>query len=545
MQRWVFSRLQPSVASSTWFGAIIGPVFAFVIVLLLSVAFSLTLGSTLDQGSFGGLNTGSALSSSGLSSSNPISLFSNPLMLLAYAHRSAFDLKVSLNLSVPDTTVLGTNISGSVTPPLTLLLLIPAIGLIFGGYLAASTNYAGRRLFSVTRGASICVIYALLVLIISLAASTGTTLSSESDTSAAVTLSLNAEAFSAFLNALLWGLVFGALGGYLHSRSLPKAAPARLSSRAVARIRGALAGAGIALAIHFALCLILVVGLYILAVAGGPALRSEGSPTSFSGTSSGPLSGNCGINLQQPASSSTTPAVLPNNLATHLSFAIDSPAVAIWLMPVSMGVPFAINGAGSSITIGLFASDCGPGSAGAVFYFLLLLPAAAIFVGGWFAARSAQARTTGEAAGVGLLMAAAITLFLLIATFLTSLSISVGLANLGATVTIGPSFTGVLLAGLIFGAVLGVLGSIVGQPRNLPPLQASVPSAWPGAPVGWPAAPQGTAHPVVSTAIASFPPASAQSAPLPLGDQPTIVNPTPPGAPPAADAPSESTLQSP
>lgn len=531
IQRGLFSRLQPSFASSAWFGAIIGSLFAFVLVLLLSVAFSLTLGSTLDQGSFG---TGSILSSSGLSSSNSFSFYSNPLQLLTYAHRSTFDLKLSANGSPSDNTVaLVSSISASVTPPLTLLLLIPAIGLIFGGYLAASTNYGSRRLFSVTRGASISVLYALLVLIISLVASATITLPS-GDTS--LNVSLTPQALSAFFNALLWGLVFGALGGYLHSRSLPKAAPTRPRSRAAARIRGALAGTGIALVILFTLCLIVVVGLYILAQAGGPALRTQGSPSALTG----PAGGNCSIFLQQPDPAAPTPAILPNTLATHISFAIESPSLALWVMPLSMGAPLAISGSGTSINIGLFASDCGPGTEGAVFYFLLLLPAVAIFVGGWFAARAAQARTDGEAAAVGLLMAVAITLFLLIATFLTSISISIGLGGIASTVTAAPSITGVLLAGLIGGAVFGTLGSIVGRPRNLPHLQHSAPSAWPATPAGWPgtqgawpSTPQGPAQPTVSSAVTSYPPASAGPDFAVLGDQPAVVTPDLPQIPSA------------
>ncbi len=554
-QRLLFSRLQPSVASSPWLGAIIGSLFAFVLALLLSAAFSLTLGPTLDRSAFGTLNT--SLNSSGLPSSNSLSFYTNPLMLLAYAHRSAFIVKVALNTSSSSLPGLNLNVSGSVSPPLTLLLLFPAIGLIFGGYLAASTNYTGRRLFSVTRGASIALIYALLVLIVSLVASTSTTIG---DNSTSASLSINPEGLSAFLNALLWGLIFGTLGGYLHSRSLPRAAPARPRSRLAARIQGALKGTGIALAIHFALCLIVVFGLYILAQLGGPALRAQGSPASLSvpSTSTGSSRGNCSIDLQQPNAPSTTPttpAVLSNDLATHVNFTLESPTIAFWVMSLSMGAPLALtsSGLGSSAagSIGLFASDCGPSGAGAIFYFLLLLPAATTFVGGWFAARAAQARTAGEAAGVGLLMTAAITLLLLVITFFASLSLSITALGIGANVSLGPSIGGLLLAGLLFGAVLGMLGSVAGRPRNLPPLQPSAPSFWPAVPAGWPQAQQGPTQPVVSSAIASFPPASPDPGLAALGNQPTIVTPSRPEAQPPsgptndATGSADTTLQSP
>jgi len=537
VQRALFSRLQPSVASSAWFGAIIGSLFAFVLVLLLSVAFSLTLGSMLDQGTFSQLSTGNVLSLGNSSSSNSASFYSNPLLLLTYTQRSTFDLNVSTNAS--DTSIPGNSITESVTPPLSLLLIIPAIGLIFGGYLAASTNYGGRLLFSITRGASICVIYALLVLIISLVASSSVTIGNTTDSSVSESLVFSPEVFSALLNALLWGLVFGALGGYLHSRSLPKVAPAGPGNRVNARIRGAFAGAGVALTILFALCLLVVIGLYILAQVGGPSLHTEGSPVS-----SGSAAGNCSIFLQQPSSSESS--ILPNTLATHVGYAIDSPTLAVWLMPVAMGAPFVVTSGGISINIGLFASSCGPGSKGALFYLFLLLPTIASFVGGWFAARSAQVRSAREAAGVALMMGVALTGLLLMISFYSAISLSVAERGLTTTATLGSASSSLLLAGLIFGVVLGGLGSVVGRPRNLPHWQPSTPSAWPAAPTAWPAAPagwpqtpQGPGQPIVSPAIASYPPASPGPTLAALGDQPTIVTSDLPQMPAAPDTTGE------
>ena len=140
VQRRFFSRLAPRIASSVWFGAIAGAVFAFVLALVLSLAFSLTLGSTLDQSSFGPLASGASLGASqlGLSTSNPLSFYSNPFLLLAYAHRSAIDLTLNATISGLSLSGGSLNFSGSVTPPVTLLLILPAISLLFGGYLAVN-----------------------------------------------------------------------------------------------------------------------------------------------------------------------------------------------------------------------------------------------------------------------------------------------------------------------------------------------------------------------------------------------------------------------
>ncbi|HEY7357343.1 MAG TPA: hypothetical protein VH590_12780, partial [Ktedonobacterales bacterium] len=417
--------------------------------------------SLLGRGPLGALSTGNIVALVG-PSANSDSVYSNPLLLLAYAHRSALDLNYTTsNLSSGVPTITNTY-TESVTPPLTLLLLIPAIGLIFGGYLAASTNYGGRRLFSVTRGASIGVIYALLVLIISLAASSTLPVGNTANANVSQSIVINPDAISTFLNTLLWGMLFGALGGYLHSRSMPNVAPVGPVSRAVARTRAAFAGAALTLVIHFALCLLVVVGLYILAQGGGPALQAEESP--------GPGGvGNCSIFLQQPAAQ--TSSLLPNDLDTHISYALISPALALYVMPISMGAQFAITSGANSINIGLFGANCGPGTKGTLFYLLLLLPAIAVILGGRLAARRAQARTAREAAGVGLLFGAALTLLLLLISAYIPITITISSRPINTAASLGPLLSSVFLAGLVFGAVFGVLGSVAGRRRDLPPMQ--------------------------------------------------------------------------
>src|SRR5579885_1283674 len=518
VQRWLLSRMRRSAASSVWLGMVIGALAAFVLVLALSIIFSLTLGHTLDQSFFNSLGT----SQTGVifNSDTGASLYSNPLYLMAYAHRTTIDLNLSLGASgIP------ASASEGVTPPVTLLLLLPAIGLIFGGYLAASTNYNNRRLFSITRGASIGILYALLLLIISLATSISLSLSVQSIPDFSTNVSVTPDGFSAFLSGLVCGIIFGAIGGALQSRSIPPAPPARPASRGWTLIRGVLSGAVKALGIYFVLCLILVIGLYAVAQLGGPALHTQGTPSPTSSSST------CQVFLQQPDPS--TQPIFKNDFPTHVSFTIESPTVALWVMMVSMGAPLQVSALGQNISLGLFNASCQPGSEGAVFYSLLLLPAACIFLGGWMAARAVQPRSTQEAVWTGLLMAPAIAILSLVASLLASLSESISLSGLGlgsTTITFGPAIGWLLLASLLFGGVFGALGNLVGRPRHLPPLQPAAAPAWPNAPGTWPPGAQPPSQPIISPAVASIKPDPLTAPPGELSDTPSDA-PTSPAPP--------------
>ncbi len=547
VQRGLFSRLPSSLASSFWFGAIIGPLIAFVIVLLLSIAFSLALGPTLDQNSANTVSTLADTANAGQpgqdtsSSTVNISLYSNPLLLLASANQSKMVENITEDLAgdgsqvgVPQVALTG---AISSTAPTTLLLIIPAIGLIIGGYLAASTDYTERRRFSTIRGASICILYALLTLIASLFASGSLAAKSTTDgLTVALSGTITADAVSVFFNALLWGAVFGAFGGYLRAWAFPQMPHSRLYER----IRGALVGTGAALGAYFVLCLLLVIILYILGQLFTPSLLNQSSSSTVT-------TGGLCTALAQSSSRSAQPTG-SSDFARYVSFIIGSPSLAFWLMALSMGAPIQISGA-ANLSIGLFGADCQLGSGG-ILYALLLIPAAAIFLGGWVAARSARPRTTSETAGVGLLLAGALAIFMLIFTFFASSTISehvsLNLSGLGTagsqlstnqSVSEGPAIGGTIIASLLFGGIFGVLGSLVGRQRNLPPLQPSVSSAWPAAPAWWPPAPQTPAQPTYAPASGAAPPASADPGLAALGKQPTMVNPTPPDASPLGDTP--------
>jgi hypothetical protein len=495
VQRRFLSRLQPTTAGSAWFGALGGALISFVLTLFLAIICSLLLGGILDQAfasTAAALNLLSGAPGSSGASGESISFFSNPLILFDYVHRSAFTLKLGVNLS-------GTagNLSASITPPATLLLLIPAIGLLSGGYFAASTDYTGRRLFSITRGASVCLVYALLALALSLFTSIDL-LPTSSASSPSLTLA--PDPLSVFLNSLFWGLVFGTLGGALRARSLPAAASGPLTRRNT-RLRAAWLGARFSLTTFFAICLALVLALYLLAQLGGPSLHTEGSPIPTG--SSSPST--CHIFLQQPT---TAPATAPfsdasSGVSGPVWFLVDSPPLAAWLMTVSLGAPLQISGDGLAASlnssIGLLGADCGPGPQGTLLYFLLVIPAIAIFLGGRRTARAASDSTAGEAAGTGLMLAGMLAIGMVVLAFLTSITVSV----LGISINFGPSLFGSFIAALIYGVLFGVPGAIMGRTSAPPQPAPFAYAAWPMGPGAATPVGQAPQPPSVSMAVAS------------------------------------------
>ena len=430
---------QPTTAGSAWFGALGGAVAAFLIALGLSILFSLVAGPGLD----------SLFDQLYRSPTATVNFFSNPLLVFASAHLSEIDF------TYPGNTI-------GVGLPVTLLSLFPMLGLFLGGYIAASTDFTGRRLFSITRGASIGAPYALFAFIASLIASS---------TFNATIIAPNAG--SAFLYALLGGAVFGALGGAWRARRLPRG-PVAGQTRLSNRIHGALVGAGVAIGITFALCLLLAVILFI---------NAQGNTSTSLASTPGFTGGLCSNSSQVTSEIIAYYGLSNANPPVLLLSIVVSPLEILWLMALSLGAPLQVSAETASVSIGLFGTNCPPGPQAQFLYLLLLIPAIALFLGGRAAARVARPRTEGEAAGVAFLMAIALAILMLLVVFLATLSLTAsGTGGGTAAISIGPSAGGTILASLIFGCTLGSLGSVSGRPRRPLPTQALPGGGWPMVP---------------------------------------------------------------
>ena len=141
------------------------------------------------------------------------------------------------------------------------LLLIPALALTFGGYIAASTDLQNHAINSLWRGAAIAIPYAILLLILLPQVNGSIPLLPGESTSDVNTLSV--DAISLFVFGLLWGALFGLLGASLklgrgHWR---KMVLQYLRTRSRPQIGGMIAGGLTATSLGFSLSFLVLLSI--------------------------------------------------------------------------------------------------------------------------------------------------------------------------------------------------------------------------------------------------------------------------------------------
>jgi hypothetical protein len=430
IQAWLLRNIPLNYVVSKWFMGVVGAIVALAIGLLLTFVAQFLLGNGL-AGALGVSNT--ALTGGANSLEN--SLF-NPSVLnfFAWEHQVTLTLRITIS-SQP----IGSETENlSYTFPLLGLLLVPALALTLGGYLAAASDFHRHPRYSIARGALIGPFYAILLLLLAFASST--TLDPTSlglDSSSAATLGPNV--LQECLFGLLWGTLFGALGGWIQltgSRFLKVALPS-LQTLRHARLAGALTGAAVALACG----ILLFTGFEFAYFAYGAANTAGGG---------GPLSAG-GV----PTTGLSIWTVLRQGLTR-------GPGAAVWLFALGTGAPISttITGSGANVasSFGFIGAKQGPGSNSLVYLFALG-PLIAYIVGGRVAARVARAQRTRAAFIAGALMAVPLCLLMGLATLLTVDGVNASSnENFAFTESIGPSFWPTLLAVLVAGAIVGGIG---------------------------------------------------------------------------------------
>lgn len=428
LQAWLLRRIPLNYVVSKWFMGVAGALVALAVGLILTFAVQFLLGNGLLD-----LLGISDTMLTGGDSSIANSLF-NPSVLnfFAWEHQVTLTLHVTISSQTENL---------SYTFPLLGLLLVPALALTLGGYLAAASDFHRHPRYSIARGALIGPFYAILLLLLAFASST-TLDPNILGLGSSGTATLGPNVLQECLFGLLWGTLFGALGGWIQltgSRFLKAALPS-LQTLRHSRVAGALTGAAVALACG----ILLFTGFEFAYFAYGAANTARGG---------GPLSAG-GV----PTTGLSIWTVLRQGLTL-------GPGAAIWLFALGTGAPISTTlistgSASISSSFGFIGATQSPGSNSLVYLFALG-PLIAYIVGGRVAARVARAQRTGDAFIAGALMAVPLCLLMGLATLLTVDSVNAspnGSESQTFTESIGPSFWPTLLAVLVAGAIVGGIG---------------------------------------------------------------------------------------
>lgn len=418
----------PRYAVNLWATVTLGTVAAVGASLLLLLAaaaiWSNTLTALLETTLGGSVLDGTLVDS-------PARMFSpNVWQLLLLALRVPLTLGASTG---------GTPTSVTLTFPVTGLLVLPALALILGGYLAAASDYKRRARYSIARGALIAPFYGLfLVVVAQMAATSG-------GTSAGSEFSLDFAPLVAFLYGLLWGMFWGGLGGWVQLAGKHWLGSLVLGCQALrnGQLAGALAGAIATLVAVGGIGLALVLGGFVVFLNPASDMGTAASPLSpllHGGSANGFL-----LSLELFLLVSLPAVLLLFMFATGASF----------LIPLTASSTLGLGQSTSSF--GLFGAQVSPASG--LVYLLVLFPLLCYVVGGRVAARTARAHTLDQAALAGALIAAPLSLVFVLCALLMTFGVSAaGGTSLAIVESVGPSVGSVALGVLILGAIGGGLG---------------------------------------------------------------------------------------
>src|SRR5258708_28723062 len=200
IQRLLIQIFQPALASNTLFGVILGSSAAGVAGVLTSWLFLLIISAiTSSSPSTGGDIADSVLGIIPLHMS-----FKDSLQLFLIMHgATAHGLYSGTG---------GSSSSFSLAMPLHGLLVIPALCLTLGGYIAACTDLHNHARRSLLLGSAIAIPYVIILFILSSQVNGNTIVIADVSGS---TSTLGIDALTLLIYGLLWGLLFGALGASL------------------------------------------------------------------------------------------------------------------------------------------------------------------------------------------------------------------------------------------------------------------------------------------------------------------------------------------
>lgn len=419
-QRLLVTLFQPALASSAWLGIGLGGVIALVgsalvIGLVLAITHALLPNRIdevfLDLGIFNLQNS-----------------FRDTLQLLMVALGTGTHYQYTSNGTIETFTAIS---------PLDGLLFIPALFLIWGGYIAASTDFQNRIRVSLVRGVAVAIPYTLLLLVAVAQVNGGIPDNDGIIRPDSPVLSMNIPTLLLF--GLLWGGLFGLLGATVKLSY----GQWRLMIRTFVQTSRRSQLLGMSLGAVFALCLGVALSLLVL--------WSVVAYTSFSS----PLLHSSALCLQTGWQDLTLWSIS------------QGPIHAVNLFAFSYGSPIVVsNPAGNAC----FYTSL-PHVRVSIFdpviqhfrwlYALLVLPTISLFFGGRVSVAASRVREPGPAMLQGAFIAIPFTLLMVVVCLISSI-------NYTETLSAGRTFTGsagvdiftMLLWSLLSGAIFGALGGL-------------------------------------------------------------------------------------
>ncbi len=329
--------------------------------------------------------------------------------------------------------------SNTVTAPLHGLLIIPAVFLIVGGYIAASTDLHNQIQRSFVRGAAIALPYTLLLLILSWQVNGNIPI--PANTAGSTQDTLMVDTTSIFVFGLLWGALFGLLGASLkiaHGqwRHLIRR---YLYTNAHSQIAGMITGACYACILGLGLSFLTLCGLLAYTAFSTPLLARNlciaGNWQALLawGIAQGPLHA---INLFFFSFGASIITHIPQT-GQEQCFYTDLSRTA-----------FTLHNPNLHLTLWT--------------YTLLLIPALSLFVGGRISVAISRAQGKGPSAISGALIAVPFTIIMLFLTFISTITDTITFpgASTAYVQSVGTSASDVLLWALLSGALFGALGGV-------------------------------------------------------------------------------------
>lgn len=458
LQRSIMRNVSPRYAVNRWFMGALGALIAAGVGLLVTFlvqSFIVSLLSNIIDVAMASVPGGSLYSGIVKSLLTP-----DLLKMFVMEHRVPFDVTVGGTSSL-------VSMSGDVTiaMPVTGLLLIPAIALVIGGYISAASDFHRSALYSTMRGALVGPFYGIILAALAYFGSSSTNaqiLGVSMDTT------VSPIPWQAFFYGLLWGVIFGALGGWMQfagSGFLRQAIPtlrARYGHTLMGgRIVGALSGSLVVVVAGMVAC----IGLLVAAVAYAVVYAAQAPGAASSGSSLSSLGLGGVSSSASPSASSASMSLLQLIVLFALIYA---PTLAAYVFGLATGATFQIAGstsvnssAANNLSYGLFSGQhILPSTAPQWLYLVVLIPIVCYFAGGRVAARAAGAQTGGDGFVAGALMAGPASILMALLAYLTGLNLDASFAGQTANESISVSVGSIFLVTLLVGAVVGGIGGI-------------------------------------------------------------------------------------